>query len=75
VLKVLFVLIIIAVATYALVRVIQRRGVASPHQGAPKGPLAGLRDRRPSGPLGPDDDDEFLRDLDRKRLKGDGQDG
>jgi hypothetical protein len=80
VLKVLFVLIIIAVATYALVRVIQRRGVTTPSKGplrGPlKGPLAGMRDHRPSGPLGPDDDDEFLRDLDRKRLNGgDGQDG
>jgi hypothetical protein len=70
VLKVLFVLIIIAVATYALVRVTQRRGVTPPI----KSPFAGARDRRPSGPLGPDDDDEFLRDLDRKRLNGDGPD-
>jgi hypothetical protein len=80
VLKVLFVLIIIAVATYALVRVIQRRGVTTPVKGplrGPlKGPLAGMRDNnRSSGPVGPDDDEEFLRDLDRKRLNGDGQDG
>jgi hypothetical protein len=66
VLKVLLVLIIIAIATYALVRVTQRRGVTPP--------LAGTRrTTRPSGPLGPDDD-EFLRDLDRKRLDGDGPD-
>jgi len=67
VLKVLLVLIIIAIATYALVRVTQRRGVTPP--------LAGTRrTTRPTGPLGPDDDDEFLRDPDRKRLDGDGPD-
>jgi hypothetical protein len=71
VLKVLLVLIIVAVATYALVRLLQRRGVTPPV----KGPLAGTRRSRPGGPLGPDDDEEFLRDLDRKRLDGDGQDG
>ncbi|MDH2414267.1 hypothetical protein [Nocardioides sp. CER19] len=66
-LKVLLVLIILAIATYALVRVVQRRGVTPP--------LAGTRrTSRPSGPLGPDDDDEFLRDLDRKRLDGEGPD-
>jgi hypothetical protein len=78
VLKLLLVLIILAVVTYALVRVIQRRGVQPPL----KGPLAGIRSTRPSGsrtarpsgPLGPDDDEEFLRDLDRKRLNGDGPD-
>jgi hypothetical protein len=71
VLKVLFVLIIVAVATYALVRVVQRRGVTTPL----KGPLAGTRrTHRPAGPLGPDDDEEFLRNLDRKRLNGDGPD-
>lgn len=71
-LKVLFVLIILAVATYALVRVMQRRGVAVPRSGPLAGPLAGTRRaQRPAGPLGPDDDDEFLLDLDRKRLNGD----
>ena len=69
-LKLLLVLIILAVATYALVRVIQRSGVTPPR----KGPLTGTRNARPSGPLGPDDDEEFLRDLDRKRLNGDGPD-
>jgi hypothetical protein len=68
VLKVLLVLIIIAIATYALVRVVQRRGVATPRRGA----VTGARDTRPAGPLGPDDDEDFLRDLDRRRLNGDG---
>jgi hypothetical protein len=65
VLKVLFVLIIVAVATYALVRIVQRRGVQPPL-------VTSRRSSRPSGPIGPDDDDEFLRELDRKRLDGDG---
>jgi hypothetical protein len=65
VLKVLFVLIIVAVATYALVRVVQRRGVQRPL-------VTSRRSSRPSGPIGPDDDDDFLRELDRRRLDGDG---
>jgi hypothetical protein len=68
VLKVLFVLIIVAVATYALTRMIQRHGVQPPL-------VTSRRSSRPSGPagpIGPDDDEEFLRDLDRKRLDGDG---
>jgi hypothetical protein len=63
VLKVLLVVMIVAVATYALVRVIQRRGVQSPLVNARRRPT------RPSGPVGPDDDEEFLRELDRKRLR------
>ena len=50
-----------AVATYCLIRVIERRGVARP-----------LRRRRPEPrqqqrPVAPDDDEEFLRDLDQRR--------
>jgi hypothetical protein len=59
VLKVLFVVVLFAVATYCLIRVIDRRGVARPvRRPAPRS------EQRPSGP---DDDEEFLRDLDRKR--------
>jgi hypothetical protein len=71
VLKVLFVLIILGIAMYALVRVTQRRGGTTP----PKGPLAGTRQSRSSGPLGPDDDDEFLREIDRRRRREDGSGG
>jgi hypothetical protein len=57
VLKFLLLVILVAVAVYALVRVIQRRGVLPRHQPPSS----------PPRPLGPDDDPDFLRDLDRKR--------
>ena len=52
--KFLLIVILLAAAIYFTVRVIQRRGI--------------LPDRRPDErrPLGPDDDPDFLRDLDRK---------
>jgi hypothetical protein len=57
VLKFLLVVILLAVAVYLTVRVIQRRGVApTPRRSAPE-----------PRPMGPDDDPDFLRDLDRKR--------
>ncbi|MFC4783112.1 hypothetical protein ACT8ZV_01460 [Nocardioides sp. MAHUQ-72] len=56
-LKFLLVVILVAVAVYLIVRAIQRRGVLPRHQPP----------SRPSRPLGPDDDPDFLRDLDRKR--------
>jgi hypothetical protein len=71
VLKVLLVLIILGLAAYAMVRVTQRRGANPPL----KGPLAGMRQTRSSGPLGPDDDEDFLRELERKRRRGEGTGG
>lgn len=67
-LKLLLVVVIVAVATYALVRVIQRRGVSVPPRGGASHP-AGTRRPRPAPrrPLGPDDDEEFLRELERRR--------
>lgn len=54
-LKFLLVVILVAVAVYWTIRVIQRRGIApSPRQAPPR-------------PFGPDDDPDFLRDLDRRR--------
>lgn len=50
--------ILVAVAVYFTVRAIQRRGVAP----APRKPKP-----QPPRPMGPDDDPDFLRDLDRKR--------
>ena len=50
--------ILVAVAVYLTVRVIQRRGIA-PTLNRPKPP--------PPRVMGPDDDPDFLRDLDRKR--------
>jgi hypothetical protein len=60
VLKFLLVVILVAIAVYLTTRAIQRRGVA---------PLPRPRPRRPEPPrvIGPDDDPDFLRDLDRKR--------
>ena len=57
-LKFLLVVILIAVAVYFTVRVIQRRGIAPP----PRRPKP-----QPPRVMGPDDDPDFLRDLDRKR--------
>ncbi len=56
----LFVLILAAVAIYLLVRMAQER----------RGPSAAPR-RRPQPPriVAPDDDEDFLRDLDRKRRR------
>ena len=60
-LKVLLVVLLFAALTYGLIRVIERRGVTP----LPKG-------RRPAPRpeprvMGPDDDPDFLRDLDRKK--------
>ena len=57
-LKFLLVVILIAVAVYFTVRAIQRRGIAP----APRRPKP-----QPPRVMGPDDDPDFLRDLDRKR--------
>ena len=59
-LKFLLVVILIAVAVYLATRAIQSRGVA---------PAPRPRRPRPQPPrvVGPDDDPEFLRDLERKR--------
>jgi hypothetical protein len=61
VLKVLLVVVLFAVATYYLIRVIERRGVSRPVLRRPE------PKREQRRPVAPDDDDEFLRDLDRKR--------
>lgn len=59
--KVLLVIALFALATYLLIRVIQRRGVELP-------PVARPRPRpQPRRMVAPDDDEDFLRDLDRKR--------
>ncbi len=69
------VLILFAVATYFLVRLVQERGLpGSPGGGGGRGNLPGRPKApqgpsrpRPPAPRGPDDDDDFLRELDRKR--------
>jgi hypothetical protein len=57
VLRFLLVVILLAIAVYFTVRAIQRRGVAP----TPR------RQQPPPRVMGPDDDPDFLRDLDRKR--------
>jgi hypothetical protein len=59
VLKVLLVVLVFAIATYALIRVIERRGIQ------PRLPRP--HPRQQPRPFGPDDDEDFLRDLERKR--------
>ena len=59
-LKVLLVVVLFAVATYYLIRVIERRGVARPVRRRPE-------PRPAPRPVAPDDDEEFLRDLDQRR--------
>jgi hypothetical protein len=68
VLKVLFVVVLFAAITYALIRVIERRGVARPvrRRGEP---------RPEPRVVAPDDDEDFLRDLDRKRRHPEDPDG
>lgn len=67
-LRFLFMLALLAVAIYFLVRVVQARGLLSEGSPAPRRPV-----RRPQKPkiVAPDDDEDFLRDLDRKRLEKD----
>ena len=60
--KFLLVVALLAIATYLVIRVIQRRGVLPPTPGRPR-PRP-----QPRRVVAPDDDEDFLRDLDRKRL-------
>ena len=63
--KALVVVALFALAVYLLVRVIQRRGITDQKR---PGPGPGRSGRgAPRRPIAPDDDLDFLRDLDRKR--------
>lgn len=75
--KLLLVIVILGVAIYLVVRMAEllasrrraRRG------GGGGGSLGRLKPTpRPSGPLGPDDDPEFLRDLNRRKRPKDAKD-
>ena len=65
-LKLLLVAVLFAVLTYAAFRMLERRGAS----GAPPAAGGPPRSRRPeSRQVAPDDDEDFLRWLDRKRRK------
>ena len=57
----MLVVILMAVAVYMTVRLIQRRGIMPPAQRKSSPGKSAPR------PVSPDDDPDFLRDLDRKR--------
>ena len=60
--KLLLVMIVLGALVYLLVRVIQRRGIAPGRGGRPS-----ARPPQQRRTIAPDDDPDFLRDLDRKR--------
>lgn len=62
-LKVVIVVVILAVIVYAVVRMLLGNG-----------PGPGRSPAKPPRPLAPDDDPEFLRDLDRRRRQRDDSD-
>lgn len=68
--KVLLVVIVLAVATYLVIRFLQDRTLPGrPGGGSPaRGQQRPRRPQTPPRPVAPDDDEDFLRDLDRKRL-------
>jgi hypothetical protein len=65
VLKFLLVIALFALATYLTIRVIQRRGILPP--GSIGGGTSQRQRPAPRRYVAPDDDEDFLRDLDRKR--------
>jgi hypothetical protein len=70
--KVLVLVALFALATYWVVRTIQRTG--GPSAGRLPGRPQGRSHRPPARPVAPDDDIDFLRDLDRKRKHPDDPD-
>jgi hypothetical protein len=68
VLKVLFIVALFALAVYLLVRMVQRSGGGLPTSRPKPKPSP------PRRPVAPDDDMDFLRDLDRKRKHPDDPD-
>lgn len=64
--KLILLIVVVTVAIYLITRLIETRGklfsAAERARAAQQKPK-----KRPSGPLGPDDDPDFLRDLNRRR--------
>ncbi|MBZ5734805.1 hypothetical protein K8Z61_09895 [Nocardioides sp. TRM66260-LWL] len=69
-LRFVLIVLLIAWATYLLVRAVQGRGSGPLAQSLRRPGTAAPRRRPPAKPriVAPDDDEDFLRDLDRKRL-------
>ena len=63
----MLVVVLFAAATYYLIRVIERRGVTRPIGRSQPGAKPRPRPRTEHRPAAPDDDEDFLRDLDRRR--------
>ncbi len=59
----MLVVLLFAALTYGLIRVLERRGIAKRPKGRGRAPRPQPRPR----PVAPDDDPDFLRDLDRKK--------
>lgn len=64
--KFLLVVLVFAAVTYLVTRALQERGPVERQR--PLRPKAPKRPSTPPRSVAPDDDEEFLRDLDRKRL-------
>ena len=65
-LKLLLVVAVFAVVTYAVLRMLERRGGPGSASSTGGRPTMRGTTRRP---MAPDDDEDFLRNLDRKRRK------
>ena len=67
--KFLLVVVVLGVAVYLVVRFLQRRGPSSVRRGATTRPAPRPKSKptQPRRPVAPDDDPDFLRDLDRKK--------
>ncbi len=64
----LFVVVLLAATVYLLVRVLDKRGPRKPIWSPASRRSRAERDRRA---IAPDDDEQFLRDLDKKRKETD----
>ena len=65
--KFLLVVVVLGVAVYFLVRFLQRRGGSVLRRGGSGRPAPRPKPSEPPRPVAPDDDPDFLRDLDRKK--------
>lgn len=71
--KLILLIVVVTVAIYLVIRLIETRGRL--FRASPSGRPPLIKPKRPSGPLGPDDDPEFLRDLNRRHPRDQGNDG